>query len=77
MTFGERLRALRTEAGLSPSALAAKSGVPVNALHGYEKGHALPTLGGIQRLAKALGVSLGTFEDVWLPEDARRAAVQV
>ncbi|HEV3257984.1 MAG TPA: helix-turn-helix transcriptional regulator [Gemmataceae bacterium] len=70
-TLGDKLRNLRLRAGLSCEQLAKRSGVTAVALHAYEKGASVPTLGSVQRLAKALGIPFAAFGDVRLPPDAR------
>lgn len=60
--FAARLRQLRTEAGLSVEALAAKAGMNRTHLHKFEAGTKKPTLETAQRLAVALGVSLSVFD---------------
>jgi len=56
-TFGRRLRHTRQEAGLSQSDLESRSGVPKARLSRYENGHVLPSIGTLNKLAQALGVS--------------------
>lgn len=56
-TFGERLRAARTHAGMSQSDLEELSGIPKARLSRYENGHIVPSIQTLERLAVALGVS--------------------
>jgi transcriptional regulator with XRE-family HTH domain len=70
MTFGEKVRQLRTERGMSQPALAAASGLSVGAIRDYEQGRREPLLGRAQLLARALGVSLDVF-----PPAAPEAAI--
>ena len=61
MTYGEKLRELRTAAGLSEPKLAAKSGVSYWALHDYALGRRRPSLAAAARIARALGTSCDVF----------------
>ena len=56
--FGEVIRSLRQEAGLSQAGLAAAAGIHLRQIHRYESGEQQPALGVAQRLAAALGVTL-------------------
>src|SRR3954463_3220877 len=56
--FGEVIRRLRQEAGLSQAALAAAAGIHLRQIHRYESGEQQPALGVAQRMAAALGVTL-------------------
>ena len=56
--FGDVLRRLRQEAGLSQAGLAAAAGVHLRQIHRYESGEQQPALDVAQRLASALGVTL-------------------
>ena len=56
--MGQRIRRLREERGLSQAALAAKAKITREYVNKLEAGRYDPTLGVVQRLAKALGVSL-------------------
>lgn len=83
MTFGEKLRELRTARGLSEARLAELSGVPFGTVHEYGLGRRKPSLSAAVKLAAALGVSCEAFsdcEDVTggaqaeeLPEETERA----
>lgn len=57
-TFATRLRQLRTEAGLSQSELAKRSGIPQPNISGMENGIRAPTWVTACRIADALGVSV-------------------
>lgn len=59
--FGERLQALRKEAGLSQSGLAAQSGVPIGTIQDYEHARYGPSLEIAVKLARALGKPLEAF----------------
>lgn len=63
MTFGEKLRAIREEKGMTRMALAEASEVPFGTIHGYESGRRSPTLAATLKLAKALGVDCTAFAD--------------
>lgn len=55
-SFGERVRALREQTGLSQEALAAKAGIHRTYMGGVERGERNICLRNIIRLAKALGI---------------------
>jgi transcriptional regulator with XRE-family HTH domain len=61
MTFGKRLQALRAEAGLSQSQLAARAGLSIDSFRNWEQDRVLPRIDTATRLARALGVSLDEF----------------
>src|SRR4051812_27571234 len=56
--FGEIIRRLRQEAGMSQAGLAAAVGINTRQINRYESGEQQPALGVAQRLAIALGVTL-------------------
>src|SRR3954469_19869474 len=56
--FGDVLRRLRQEAGLSQAGLAAAAGIHLRQIHRYESGEQQPALDVAHRLASALGVTL-------------------
>ena len=58
MSFGETLARLREAAGLTQVQLAAKAGVSIDTLRGWEHKKHLPRVDDALRLARALGVSL-------------------
>lgn len=60
--FARRLRELRDEAGLSQPALAERAGIGVSTLRQFEYGIREPTYGTLVKLARALGLSLGAFD---------------
>jgi transcriptional regulator with XRE-family HTH domain len=65
-SLGERVRELRTEAGLSVRALAATAGFSPSFISQVENGQASPSISSLERLASALGVSLSrVFGDGW------------
>lgn len=59
--FGPRLRALRTQAGLTVSALAIASGLHRTYIHALESGAKAPSWDVVLRLAGALGVGVEAF----------------
>jgi transcriptional regulator with XRE-family HTH domain len=61
MTFGDKLKELRTGRGLTQERLADAAGVPIGTIRDYEQGKRDPLLSNAQRLAGALGVSLDVF----------------
>lgn len=61
--FPARLRALRTEAGLSVAELAAKAEMSRETIRLYENGARAPTWAQVQKLVDALGVSTEQFRD--------------
>jgi transcriptional regulator with XRE-family HTH domain len=63
MSFGEHLRALREDAGLSRAGLAREAGIPVSTLRGWEAGRSMPGLPALLRLAQALGVPPERFAE--------------
>ena len=71
MTFGQKLRGLRTKADLTTVELAERAGMNPVALYALEKGNHCPMLSTAKRLAKALRVSLEEFDGCALPIDGR------
>ncbi len=59
MTFGQRLRDLRVEHGVSQDALAERTGIHPTAIGRLERGKREPGLKSILRLARGLGVEAG------------------
>jgi len=57
MSFGEHLRGLREEAGISQAALARQAKIPVSTLGNWERDRGFPSAGAFLRLTEALGVS--------------------
>ncbi len=56
--FGDRVRELRQEAGLSQEELAHKAGIHRTYLGGIERGERNPSLKNIAAITEALGISL-------------------
>jgi len=61
VTFAEKLRELRTAAGLSEAMLAKLSGMSFGAIHNYGLGNRKPTFAAVLKLARALGVTCEAF----------------
>jgi putative transcriptional regulator len=59
--FGQRVRKLRLDKGLSQEALAAKADMDRAFLSGIERGVENPTLFTIQGIADALGTNVGNL----------------
>jgi transcriptional regulator with XRE-family HTH domain len=62
-TFGEKLRQLRGEAGLTQEELARQAGLGLGAVRDYEQGRKGPSVASLFKLAGALGVSCEAFKD--------------
>jgi transcriptional regulator with XRE-family HTH domain len=63
ISFGERLRQLRHQAGMTQAALAEAAGVPLRSIHGYEQGYREPYWNVLFKLARGLGVPAEAFAD--------------
>jgi transcriptional regulator with XRE-family HTH domain len=61
VNVGKRIRQLRLGVGLSVRALAAETGFSPSLISQVERGHAMPSIGSLERIAMVLGVSLSTF----------------
>jgi transcriptional regulator with XRE-family HTH domain len=66
MPLGERIKALRTEAGLSQAELAEQVGGDGRQISRYENGRITPSLDALARLAETLNISLDylVFDDI-------------
>jgi transcriptional regulator with XRE-family HTH domain len=62
MTFGERLKELRREAGLSQDKLARACGLCTSTITKLEQASVDPAWSTVRRIAKVLGVSCSAFE---------------
>jgi transcriptional regulator with XRE-family HTH domain len=63
VAFGQRLRELRVQLGISQDGLALKTGIHSTAIGRFERGAREPRLGSILRLAEGLGVEPGGLLD--------------
>jgi transcriptional regulator with XRE-family HTH domain len=61
---GRRLRAIRTQRGLSREQLAVRAQVSMSAETRYEQGRAVPSVNAAAALAEALGVEIADLLDV-------------
>ena len=61
--FADRLRMLRSAAGLTPGAVALQAGMDVAAYNAFESGRSVVTAAILMRLAPALGVTETLFFD--------------
>ena len=66
---GERIRAFREKQNLSMADLAARTGLEENFLASVESKDSYPSLGPLVKIARALGVRLGTFLDDHVSRD--------
>ena len=66
MPLGERIKALRSEAGLSQAELAEHVGGDGRQISRYENGRITPSLDALARIAQALNISLDhlVFDDI-------------
>ena len=62
MTIGQTIRALRKKAGLTQNQLGALCGITGGAVSSYENGVTTPKRRTAEKLAAALGVSLGRLQ---------------
>ena len=61
--FPEKLRAARTEAGISQTDLSARVGVSRRSIFAYENGNSVPRKNVLRRLAGELGVTVAYLTD--------------
>ena len=61
VNVGERLRQLRLNLGISVRTLATQAGFSPSLISQVEHGQVTPSIGSLERIAMALGVSLGKF----------------
>jgi len=61
VNVGERIRQLRLDLGMSLRTLATKSGFSPSLISQVEHSQVTPSIGSLERIAMALGVSLGKF----------------
>lgn len=60
---GEKIKSLREEKGLSREELARQSGIGIEQMERIESNTDLPSLAPLIKIARVLGVRLGTFLD--------------
>jgi transcriptional regulator with XRE-family HTH domain len=56
MRFADMLKQAREKAGLSQTALAERTGLPLRSIQNWEQGHRAPRVAVVPRLAQAVGV---------------------
>jgi len=67
MTFGQKLRQLRIEKGLTQQQLAERLGYVTNSyVSDVEKGHFIPSREKLKKIARALGVPFKVLDDMLL-----------
>ncbi len=62
-TIGDKLKAVRASRSLNQDQLAERAGLRLEVVSGIESGELVPSLAPLIRIARALGVRLGTFLD--------------
>lgn len=65
MTFGEKLRKLRTDRKISQQDLAQKAGLSQTAIYYWEKGERKPKIEQLRKIATVLGVHISDLVDDW------------
>ncbi|MEX0717449.1 MAG: helix-turn-helix transcriptional regulator [Planctomycetaceae bacterium] len=60
--ISERIREARSEAGMTQDELAEKSGIPQSHISRLESGKHSPTAKTLEKIAEALGISMGRFD---------------
>jgi transcriptional regulator with XRE-family HTH domain len=63
ITVGSRIKSLRESKNITPAQVAERSGLTLDQLDGIEDDRYLPSLSPLIKIARALGVRLGTFLD--------------
>ena len=61
--FADKIKDIRTSRNMTIEELAEKSGVKIEVLQAMENGEVIPSLTPLTKMARALGVRLGTFLD--------------
>ena len=61
MTFAEKLKAARLQAGISQERLSALLGVTKRTIINYENGQTLPPVSMLPKIARLFGVTIGTL----------------
>jgi len=67
--LGKRIRSFREERNISLEVLATNTGLSLEFLKSLEENDLYPTIGPLQKVARALGVRLGTFMDDEITSD--------
>lgn len=62
MTFGAKLRELRTKKGLTQKELAAAAGLQQSAIARWESDQQVPTFAAVHAICQALGIKCAAFE---------------
>lgn len=75
MGFGETLRRLREDAGMTQEDVANRLGISGQAVGAWENGRARPRLSKLNELARLLGVDASDLVDMW--EGIRGTSVMV
>lgn len=70
--FGEKLKHIRTAAGMSQQELADKAGVSQDAISKWELGTREPLISAVEKLCEALGVTCDVFFVKDEPEKAAK-----
>ena len=60
---GSKIKGLRESKNLSIEEIAERSGLTTDQINTIENGQTMPSLGPLIKIARALGVRLGTFMD--------------
>lgn len=60
---GKKISAIRSSRNLTPAQLAERCSIPVAVINGIESGEVFPSLSPLLKIARGLGVRLGTFLD--------------
>ncbi|WP_020469138.1 helix-turn-helix transcriptional regulator [Zavarzinella formosa] len=76
MKFAEKLREMRSKAGLSQSALARKAGVGAGTIHALEQGKRIPTFPILQMLSRALEGPMGVWDGLEIEATPKMLAVK-
>lgn len=69
MEIGKAIKELRKQHGISQKELAKASGLSINAICSFERGHFAPSISTLQKLADALEIPLPVFLFAMLSEE--------
>ena len=72
MSIGKRIRALRTEQGLTQKQLGERCGMSDAEIRKFESDRGSPTVRSLQRIADALGCSVGYLADGQADKERRQ-----